>query len=71
MVRVPSRWVTSWVTTDAAETGRPRTMVDRSGSSAQLFAQLIDAWSFLRDEAVEAEGQVGVGAMAAYGGDVR
>ena len=52
LVRVPSRWVTSWVTTDAAETGRPRTMVDRSGSSAQLFAQLIDAWSLLHTEEI-------------------
>lgn len=35
-------WVTNWVTTGTADAGRPRTMVDRSGSSPWLLAQLID-----------------------------
>ncbi|MEU3456731.1 hypothetical protein ABZ671_24480 [Micromonospora sp. NPDC006766] len=35
-------WVTNWVTTGAADAGRPRTMVDSSGSSLRLVAQRID-----------------------------
>ncbi|WP_157747281.1 hypothetical protein [Micromonospora echinofusca] len=37
-----SAWVTNWVTMGTSNAGRPRTAVDRSGSSALLLAQLID-----------------------------